>query len=68
MPALIPVTIPVPTPTVAWLALLLLHVPPEGVLFNVVVEATQTLAVPVIAVGTAFTVTGVVEKQPVFTV
>jgi len=45
--------------------LLLLHVPPPGVLASVVVEPTQTLIVPVIGVGAAFTVTGYTAIQPV---
>ena len=47
------------------LPLLLLHVPPAGVEFNVVVKPTHTFVVPVIVVGFEFTVTGVVIKQPV---
>ena len=64
VPAATPVTTPVDAPTVAWLVLLLLQLPPEGVLFNVVVAPTQTLAVPVIAIGCALTVTGCVTKHP----
>ena len=64
VPAVTPVTIPVDDPTVA-LPLLLLHVPPAGVEFNVVVRPTQTFNVPVIAVGFGFTVTTAVLIQPV---
>ena len=45
--------------------LLLLHVPPAGVLFSEVVSPKQTLVVPVIAVGNALTVTIVDTLQPV---
>ena len=64
MPAIIPVTIPVDDPMVA-LPLLLVHVPPAGVEFNVVVRPTHTLATPVMVVGLGFTVTVVVIKHPV---
>ena len=67
VPAVTPVTIPVDDPTVA-LPLLLLHVPPAGVEFNVVVKPTQTLKTPVIAVGFGFTVTMAVLIQPVLSV
>ena len=46
------------------LPLLLVHVPPAGVEFNVVVKPTHTLVVPVSAVGFGLTVTGVVMIQP----
>ena len=57
-----PVTIPVEEPTVA-LPLLLLHVPPAGAEFNVVVNPTQTFNEPVI-IGLGLMVTGVVTIQP----
>lgn len=63
MPA--PVTMPVELPTVAVLVLLLLHVPPAGVLPSVVVTPTQVLAVPVMVVGRAFTVTVADRAHPV---
>ena len=52
---------------IATLPLLLLHVPPAGVEFNVVVSPTHTFNVPVIAVGEGLTVTivGVALIQPV---
>jgi len=55
VPAATPVTIPV-LPMVATDVLLLLQVPPPGHA-SVVVLATHTAAVPVIASGAAFTVT-----------
>ena len=66
MPGILPVTIPVVEPILA-LPLLLVHVPPAGVEFSVLVAPTHTFKVPVIAVGLAFTVTivGVALIQPV---
>ena len=58
---------PVDDPTVA-LPLLLLHVPPAGVEFNVVVNPTQTFNVPVILVGFELTVTIAMLIQPVLSV
>jgi hypothetical protein len=49
VPDATPYTIPVPDPTVATLALLLLQVPPDVALLNVVVDPAQTFMVPVIA-------------------
>ena len=46
------------------LPLLLAHVPPVGVEFNVVVKPTQTVPPPVIVVGFGLTVTMVVIEQP----
>lgn len=60
MPALIPVTTPVKTPTIATAGELLVHRPPGVVLDNVVVAPTQTLGEPVMVSGTGFTVTTVV--------
>jgi hypothetical protein len=51
-------------PTVAKAGLLLLHVPPTVASVNVVVEPTQTTAVPPKAAGWGFTVTGCTEKHP----
>ena len=51
-----PVTIPVNDPTVATKVLLLVHVPPAGVEFNVAIFPAQ-IGVLVIAVGLPFTVT-----------
>ena len=66
MPVAAPVAIPVDDP-MATLPLLLVHVPPKGVEFKVVVKPAQTVLIPVIVVGLAFTVTIVVTPgaQPV---
>ena len=64
----VPATAPVTTPVAGFmiaLPLLLLHVPPAGVEFNVVVKPTHTAALPVIAVGLALTVTVAVTVHPV---
>ena len=57
MPALTPRTAPEAEPIVAIPMLPLVHVPPAGVLFNVVVAPVHTVAVPVTAVGEVLTVT-----------
>ena len=67
VPAIAPVTTPVTGFIVAF-PLLLLHTPPAGVVFNVVVKPTHTFVVPVIVVGCELTVTTVVLIQPVFSV
>lgn len=63
MPVATPVTIPVDEPAVAMPVLLLLHVPPP-VLVNVVASPTQTLNVPEMEDGSAFTVTILVAAVP----
>ncbi len=60
-----PSTSPVVTTTVAMPGALLVHVPPVGVQFSVVVEPTHTLAAPVTRPGNANTVTVIVCLQPV---
>jgi len=55
---------PVVTPTDATELLLLLHVP-LPLLVHVVVEPAQITAVPVIAVGSGFTVATVAAAHPV---
>jgi len=60
VPDATPDTIPV-EPTVAIDPLLVDQVPPDTELDNVVLLPTHTVAVPVIADGTAFTVTFTVE-------
>lgn len=60
-----PVTIPVEAPTVATDAFALDQAPPAGELVNVVVLATQVLAVPEIIAGNGFTVAVTDRKQPV---
>ena len=58
VPAVLPITTPVPEPTDALpVPATLLHVPPAGVEFNVVVKPMHTFNVPVIVVGLALTVT-----------
>lgn len=64
MPAVTPVTTPVPEPTVA-LALLLLHVPPGVTSVNVIVAPSHKLPLPDIADGFAFTVTTALVVHPV---
>jgi hypothetical protein len=64
VPALTPLTTPVPAPTVAIDALLLVHVPPVAVLVNVVVAPAHTLLPPLIAAGAAFTVIVLVAEHP----
>ena len=57
VPALTPVTIPVPEPMVPTAVLLLDHVPPPVELVKAVIEPAHTDSVPLIAFGKAFTVT-----------
>ena len=64
VPANIPVTTPDDAPIFA-LPLLLVHVPPVGVEFNVVVNPAHTVVIPVIVVGLALTLTVVILIQPV---
>ncbi len=58
LPAATPPITPVVELIVPWLVLLLAQVPPDGVLFSVVVRPTQTTGVNV--VGTVFTVISLV--------
>lgn len=69
IPGAIAVTVPVDEPIVATLVLLLVQTPPAGVLVSVTTSPTQRLdigspVVPVIIVGSGFTVTSIVVKQP----
>ena len=64
MPAPTPVTTPVPDTTVANDGLLLVQVPPDGVLLRVVVVVAHTEVVPVIPVGVMLTVNGIAIPQP----
>lgn len=64
VPATSPVTTPVEDPIIT-LELLLVHVPPAGVEFNVVVDPIHTFSVPVIAVGSGLTVAIAVIIHPV---
>ena len=56
VPALTPVTTPLPEMTLATDVLLLLHAPRLGLLVSVVVRSLQTLVVPVGTEGVWFTV------------
>lgn len=60
VPGAVPVTIPVAMPIVATATLLLLHMPPGVASLRVVVVPGQTILVPKIVAGGAFTVTVVV--------
>lgn len=64
VPAVTPVTSPVPVLTVAIAVLLLLHVPPDVACDKVDEEPTQVFVVPVIADGAPFTVAIVVTLHP----
>lgn len=67
----VPATSPLTTPVlliVAAVGLVLLHTPPVLVVLSVVVLPTHTCAVPVIVLGSAFTVIVVLLIQPVPTV
>lgn len=64
VPATNPLTTPEPNPTDATVVLPLVHVPPPASL-SVVERPAQTEVIPVMAVGSGFTVTVVVMIQPV---
>jgi hypothetical protein len=64
LPADPPVTRPEAS-TVAMPGNALLHVPPDVVFVTTAAEPTHTFVAPPIAAGSAFTVTVVVERQPV---
>jgi hypothetical protein len=68
VPAATPVVTPVAATTVALGSVLLLHVPPAVADASVVVRPTHTAAVPVIAAGSAFTVSVVALKQLALTI
>lgn len=61
VPVATPVTTPEEEPTVAIPVLPLVHVPPDEVLLNVVVDPTHTFVVPVMVAGNGFTVTVAIE-------
>ena len=67
VPVEIPVIIPLELPIVPTAVLLLLHVPPDIELANVIVLLVQTLPGPLIApaFGSGFTVILAITKQPV---
>jgi energy-converting hydrogenase Eha subunit A len=64
VPLLTPATSPEVETTVAMAGAVLLHVPPPTPSARVSVEPTQILPVPVIAVGTGFTVSTCLILQP----
>ena len=64
VPAVPPVTTPVALPTIAVALLPVLHVPPVAVSVRVVVSPSHTVIVPVILLGSGFTVTFAVAAQP----
>lgn len=68
VPAVIPVTIPLSDPTCAIPGPADVHVPPPVASLSVVVAIMHTCVVPVIAGGSAFTVTFAVDLQPVVSV
>jgi hypothetical protein len=59
-----PVITPVDGAATAMVVLLLLHVPPEGVLFRVVLPFAQNVVVPVIEDGKGLIVAIAVVKHP----
>jgi hypothetical protein len=63
-PELMAVSTPVDGSMVPAVVLLLLHVPPAGVLASVVVSPVQTPPPPVMAPGSGLTVTTAVDLQP----
>ncbi len=63
VPGDMPVTMPVNDP-IAAVAAPVLHVPPIVPLLRVVIEPAQTLARPVIAAGSGFTVTTLATTHP----
>ena len=60
-----PVNTPVPGVMVPGAIGLLLHVPPDGVQFNVVEDPAQTTSVPVMRPGDGLTKTLALAVQPV---
>ncbi len=63
VPLLIPVTVPVASPTVAFVVFPLIHVPPDEVFESAAPEPTHTVSSPVIAGGAAVMVTIVVRTH-----
>jgi len=59
-----PVTTPVEAPIVALAMLLLVQVPPDGLLDNVVVLPIHNVESPVIADGVLLIVTNVIREHP----
>ena len=65
VPAVTPLTVPVPEPIVATALLLLLQAPNDELFASVVVDATHTVGVPVMVAGNGLTVNTDVVIQPV---
>ena len=65
VPASAPPTVPVPTPTTATEISLLDQTPPAVISVSAIVNPAQTFVVPVMAAGSAYTVTIVLARQPV---
>ncbi len=63
MPGVIPVTTPVPAPTVATPVLLLAHVPPPGVAVTAMADPVHSWVILLLIAGTAVTVMIVDEEQ-----
>jgi len=61
VPALRPLTIPVPAPIVALAVRVLLHVPPSGLLVSVICAPSHTVLGPLIGDGNGFTSTTIVR-------
>jgi hypothetical protein len=64
LPAMPPVTIPVPVPMVATFVLLLLHEPPAAPSLNVIFKPEHTVEAPAITPGDAIVVTDAVAAVP----
>ena len=64
VPPAMPVTMPLPEPTMATAALLLLHVPTPDASLSVIVEVAHSGSLPLIAPEAVVTVTTVVAAQP----
>lgn len=64
VPGAIPTTRPTVAPTVATEGVLLVQVPPDGVLVSMVVLPTHTVPAPDIAEGPGVTLTDIVALQP----
>lgn len=68
VPTPLPVAIPVAATIVATEPVLLVHVPPVGVLLSIVLLPTHIIRLPVIAEGTGCTVMASVATQPLILV
>lgn len=63
VPALTPVTVPVPLPMLTWPDVVL-HTPPPAPSVNVICAPTHTAPAPDMAVGPVFTVSVTLVMQP----